>query len=333
MRLGESVCGVRVHLSRDELDAATSIGLVSDDPRVRISTGRIAGSIVIAIAVIVCASGCSHKGVNEGSRAQGWVTSTSTGSESSNDPIGSSTVPPEAAPTETTAPVGGLDSVDGSVASRMAASVDPCLGSPIVGVGASRQLVTVLVSSNATTIATLETWEQDEGCWHPMLGPVDARVGYSGTSTDKHEGDGATPVGVFGLGTQILGVGAPLDVRGTYRHVQCGDWWDADPSSPTYNTLVSVPCGTSPRFGGGSEALWEETFLYRHFTVIEYNTAPIVAGRGSAIFLHVSNGGPTAGCVSLDGGLLDQLLSWLDPVDQPLIAIGTAPQIGWTGQG
>ena len=38
---------------------------------------------------------------------------------------------------------------------------------------------------------------------------------------------------------------------------------------------------------------------YRHLAVIAYNTNPIVPGRGSGIFLHVSPGHPTIGCVSL----------------------------------
>jgi hypothetical protein len=288
-------------------------------------------------ALILLVGGCSGSGMNESAEQRPTVPSTSTSTPASAVSTSSSIEgfngPAERSPTETTAAVPEPRFVDDPAAPRTPASVDPCRGSPIVGVGASRQIVTVLVSSNATTTATLQTWEQDDGCWHSVLGPVGAHVGFSGTSMDKHEGDGATPVGVFGLGSQILGVGSPLPVHGTYRQVQCGDWWDADPASSTYNSLVSVACGTAPSFGGGSEALWEETFLYRHFAVIGYNSSPIVPGRGSAIFLHVSNGGPTAGCVSLDGGLLDQVLSWLDPIDQPLIAIGTAPQIGWTDQG
>ena len=33
--------------------------------------------------------------------------------------------------------------------------------------------------------------------------------------------------------------------------------------------------------------------------MIAYNTDPVVPGRGSGIFFHVSTGRPTLGCVSL----------------------------------
>ena len=74
-----------------------------------------------------------------------------------------------------------------------------------------------------------------------------------------------------------------------YHRLTCGDWWDEDPGSPTYNEFRHVACGTRPAFGGGSEALWRATVAYRLFAVLEYNTARI-PGRGSAMFLHVDNG-------------------------------------------
>jgi L,D-peptidoglycan transpeptidase YkuD (ErfK/YbiS/YcfS/YnhG family) len=67
---------------------------------------------------------------------------------------------------------------------------------------------------------------------------------------------------------------------------------------------------------------------YRYLAVVDYNTHPIVAGRGSGIFLHVSaSGGPTLGCVSLWRPQLVTALRWLDPAAAPLIAIGTAATI------
>jgi L,D-peptidoglycan transpeptidase YkuD (ErfK/YbiS/YcfS/YnhG family) len=62
--------------------------------------------------------------------------------------------------------------------------------------------------------------------------------------------------------------------------------------------------------------------------VIDYNTHPIVPGRGSGIFLHVTaTGGPTLGCVSLARPQLVTVLRWLRPGAKPLIVIGTAAKI------
>ncbi len=50
-----------------------------------------------------------------------------------------------------------------------------------------------------------------------------------------------------------------------YHHLVCGDWWDEQPGSPTYETFQHVACGTTPTYGGDSEALWTETQPYQHF--------------------------------------------------------------------
>ena len=86
-------------------------------------------------------------------------------------------------------------------------------------------------------------------------------------------------------------------LRERYRHLGCGDWWDEDPTSARYNRFVVVPCGVTPGFAAGSEALWTETVVYPYFAVIEFNAHPIRRGRGapgSGIFLHSWEGAPTA---------------------------------------
>jgi L,D-peptidoglycan transpeptidase YkuD (ErfK/YbiS/YcfS/YnhG family) len=62
---------------------------------------------------------------------------------------------------------------------------------------------------------------------------------------------------------------------------------------------------------------------YAQLAVIDYNTHPVVAGRGSGIFLHVQIGKATSGCVSLRRPALTRVLRWLDPSALPQIAIGT----------
>ena len=62
------------------------------------------------------------------------------------------------------------------------------------------------------------------------------------------------------------------------------------------------------------ERLLRPDGLYRYGLVIEYNTSPVIAGKGSAIFVHIwQPGQPTAGCVAMAEGDLLQLLGWLQP--------------------
>jgi L,D-peptidoglycan transpeptidase YkuD (ErfK/YbiS/YcfS/YnhG family) len=207
-----------------------------------------------------------------------------------------------------------------------AALTAPCSGAvaQIPGTTAATQLVTVTASAAGTTTASLDLWQRRGGCWRHVAGPWRAWLGRSGLSTHKREGDGATPAGTYRLGSGFYGIEPNPGVHGTYRRLVCGDWWDEDARSPAYNTFQHVACGVTPTFGGGSEALWRISPQYRYFAVVEYNAAPVVPGRGSAIFVHVSAGRPTAGCVSLPESELLRLLRWLRPSARPLIHLAVA---------
>ena len=109
----------------------------------------------------------------------------------------------------------------------------------------------------------------------------------------------------------MYGLDPDPGLRLAYHRLRCGDWWDEDPASPTYNAFRHVACGTSPPFGGDSEALWRQTVAYREFAVVDYNTAPARPGLGSGIFLHVDDGRATNGCVSLPRADLIRTLRWL----------------------
>ena len=157
-----------------------------------------------------------------------------------------------------------------------------------------QRIVVTAPSAHATT-ASLSLVE----CGRRVAGPFRARVGFNGVSAHHREGDGTTPLGTFAIGPTIYGLDPNPGLQLAYHRLRCGDWWDEDPASPTYNSFRHVTCGTKPPFGGTSEALWRATVAYREFAFLEYNAAPAVPGRGSAIFLHDDRGHATNGCVSL----------------------------------
>jgi L,D-peptidoglycan transpeptidase YkuD (ErfK/YbiS/YcfS/YnhG family) len=179
------------------------------------------------------------------------------------------------------------------------------------------QVVHVAAATQATTYAVVTL----TSCGRRVAGPWQARVGRSGLSAHHREGDGTTPIGSFLFGAVVYGLAPDPGVRFGYHRLVCGDWWDEDPSSSTYNTFRHVACGLAPSFRGGSEPLWRISPQYRYFAVIRYNASPVVAGRGSAIFVHVAVGS-TAGCVSLPESELLHLLRWLRPAAHPLIRLG-----------
>jgi L,D-peptidoglycan transpeptidase YkuD (ErfK/YbiS/YcfS/YnhG family) len=174
--------------------------------------------------------------------------------------------------------------------------------------GCPQRIVVAAPSIRATT-ATLTLHE----CGRVVLGPWRARVGDRGLSRHHREGDGTTPLGTFAIGPTVYGLDPNPGVRLAYHRLRCGDWWDEDPESSTYNSFRHVPCGSRPPFRGSSEALWRATLAYREFAVVDYNEAPVVPGRGSGIFLHDDTGHPTNGCISLPRTRLIALLRRLRP--------------------
>jgi len=61
--------------------------------------------------------------------------------------------------------------------------------------------------------------------------------------------------------------------------------------------------------------MWREDGLYDALVVIGYNTDPVIAGAGSAIFLHIATPdfAPTAGCIAVAKEVLLRLLPVLSP--------------------
>ena len=186
------------------------------------------------------------------------------------------------------------------------------------------QLITVQAATARTTYARLRTWRRAGACWRPVAGPFVARVGYNGLSGNRREGDGTTPTGTFAIGATMYGNAPNPGVRFRYRRLVCGDWWDEDPASPTYNTFQHVRCGLRPPFRVKSPGMWQQPRAYPYLAVVEFNVRPVVPGRGSGIFLHAQTGGPTQGCISLARGALVRVLRWLDPAARPRIAIRVA---------
>ena len=123
-------------------------------------------------------------------------------------------------------------------------------------------------------------------------------LGRAGIVTDKHEGDGGTPVGRFPLrrlywrADRMVAPATGLPVEPIARDLG----WSADPADPGhYNRAVRLP------YGGSHERMWRDDALYDVVVVIGHNDSPPVPGRGSAIFMHLAHEdyAPTAGCVAL----------------------------------
>ena len=216
----------------------------------------------------------------------------------------------------------------GGQSGARAATCPPTLANQLATTGSATQLITVVAAARRSTSGSLRLWRKSGECWVGVDGPWTAHLGRNGVSENKREGDKTTPAGAFGIQSVMYGVGPNPGVRYRYHRVVCGDWWVEDARSPYYNRFHHVRCGTKPPFRITSEDMSRSPISYRYLAVIDYNTHPIVPGRGSGIFLHVSaSGGPTLGCVSLTKAQALTVLLWLDPAASPQIVIGTAATI------
>jgi L,D-peptidoglycan transpeptidase YkuD (ErfK/YbiS/YcfS/YnhG family) len=127
----------------------------------------------------------------------------------------------------------------------------------------------------------------------------------------KKEGDGATPLGVWPIvqafyrPDRLRRPTTPLPIQALRPDF---GWCDAA-RDRNYNRKVTLP------YPASAETLWREDRLYDLLAVLDYNIAPRVRGRGSAIFLHAARPGyaPTEGCIALKLEHLLRLLAALKP--------------------
>jgi len=136
-------------------------------------------------------------------------------------------------------------------------------------------------------------------------------LGRGGVKANKREGDGATPRGTFRL--KRLWWRAERHARPATllpaQRIKPDDGWCEDPSDRHYNRPVKVPPQAK------ADRLARADALYDFIVEIDHNTRPRVAGRGSAVFIHVARPrlAPTAGCVALELSSLRRLLARVGP--------------------
>ena len=113
----------------------------------------------------------------------------------------------------------------------------------------------------------------------------------------KREGDGRTPAGEWPIRRVMWRPDrcaepetalptTPIDPR---------DGWCDDPADIAYNRPVRLP------YPASAERMWRDDGVYDVVVELGYNDDPIVAGAGSAIFLHLARPSypPTEGCIAL----------------------------------
>jgi L,D-peptidoglycan transpeptidase YkuD (ErfK/YbiS/YcfS/YnhG family) len=187
--------------------------------------------------------------------------------------------------------------------------------------GSARQVITVVAGAESDTQATVQAWRRVARGWLRVGPSVPAWLGADGMTQHPSEQLSAVPMGSYSL-TDAFGRDPDPGTALHYVQTDPSYWWISQPG-PLYNTMQRCSSGCAFTQGAPNEHLYYEIPHYNYAVVIDYNRDPVQQGAGSAFFLHVSVGAPTAGCVSIDQGQLVRIMRWLDPRDHPRILIGT----------
>jgi D-alanyl-D-alanine dipeptidase len=204
--------------------------------------------------------------------------------------------------------------------------------------GATEIIIVISPSWNSPE-GTLRRFERrrSHGEWKAAGAPIPVMVGKNGLGwgvgildpaaiphdvrdPEKKEGDGKAPAGVFHLSKTFGYAAQPrpgwkMPYLGLTPAVECVD----DTSSTFYNKVVDR-AAVAPDWNS-SEKMLRSDELYRWGILVDHNTNPAVAARGSCIFMHVWRGPrqPTVGCTAMPQADLESLIGWLDPARGPLL--------------
>ena len=152
-------------------------------------------------------------------------------------------------------------------------------------------------------------------------------VGKNGITQSKCEGDMATPAGIFEI-TAAFGTAPNPGTELPYFDVTENTYLVDDPGSEYYNRIVDIR-KIVPDFKSAEKM--NEFPGYKYGAVINYNPENI-SGKGSGIFLHCASKPYTAGCVSADETVIEQILKSITPNVKIIIGEPEARQISYRFQ-
>ncbi|MEO7673440.1 MAG: L,D-transpeptidase family protein [Pyrinomonadaceae bacterium] len=203
---------------------------------------------------------------------------------------------------------------------------------PAVKIPFSESLQSVVVTTDSSSaiqgLARLYERRSTKSNWKSVGDEFRVVVGRNGLAwgedslrqSEKKEGDGKSPAGLFPLTTSFgrsdkaEGIALPYTKLGEYT--ECVD----DTASWHYNKIVDrLKVGIFD--WKSSEKMLEVGPAYDLGINVAYNSYPVVKGNGSCIFLHVWSDATTgtAGCTAMKREDLQKILAWAIPNKHPYL--------------
>ncbi|UNO43270.1 L,D-transpeptidase family protein [Streptomyces sp. MST-110588] len=170
----------------------------------------------------------------------------------------------------------------------------------------SHQVVAVYGKGVNSPDATVVLYTKDDKGWNRQA-TWPGHNGRNGWTTDHHEGDKRSPVGVFTLS-------------------------DAGGVLPAPSPGTKLPYAHSSAFTPPPYWAKNTHHDFDHVIAIDYNrvrgttpldpTRPAGQAKGGGIWLHMDHGSGTSGCVSVSRQAMEHLLRTLDPRQHPVVVMG-----------
>lgn len=226
-----------------------------------------------------------------------------------------------------------------AVGAAPAASATTPPEDPAFAAASGTQVIIVTAPSWTSQTAMLKAYEkQDDGTWSRVGHKAKAYVGRNGLEPgeSRRQNTDKTPAGTYRL-RWAFGIRNDPGTRMRYVRVDGNDVWPYDPRRPaTYNVFQRRGIDGIWR-RGWDEPLAAYGISYSYALVLDFNlppgpiakgadgirrtTQPADTRRGGGIFLHATDGTPTAGCIAIPVRAMRSVLQWLDPDQRPTITI------------
>ena len=186
------------------------------------------------------------------------------------------------------------------------------------------KLIVVTSADWSAVSGTLTRYQRKHNKWERVGKPIPIVVGKTGLAWDptltvqrdpgdpvKHEGDGKSPAGVFGI-PKTFGFAPSLGTSAMYITLtpttEC-----VDDTSSRYYTRVVDRLKVSDVDWNSSEKM-RMVPGYQQGAIVDYNMETPVGGNGSCIFLHIWSGPGqgTVGCTAMAAEDMEQLSTWIE---------------------
>lgn len=175
-----------------------------------------------------------------------------------------------------------------------------------------RQVVSVVAATVHSRVATLRLWQRDgTGSWRSVGAQARVEVGTGGLTRTPSDLRPQTPIGSWAMDV-VLTRDAGL-TRMPEHVLRPGDGWSSCLTCADYDRLAR------------SGEMWAGRNTWSRIAIHIVTNPRHIRGRSSGIFLHVGEGGPTAGCIGTSVPVARAVAGWLDPRARPRIVVAVAP--------